>query len=113
MGPREFHGLHDQVFNAANFDLYVQKRRTTVVGQHFLQGGWHLIGRVARSVYLFQGLAADHQAMEFRIVAKNGLAVTRGADIKFEPLSAVLKSQVEGGQRILGRVKAGAAMSEQ
>jgi hypothetical protein len=46
-------------------------------------------------------------------MAKYGFPIACAADVKFKSVSAVLQCQIEGGDGILSRVAARAAMTEE
>jgi hypothetical protein len=55
----------------------------------------------------------DNQAVQFRVMANDRLLVAGAANVKLKPIGGMFQGQVKGGECVLRRIPAGAAMSEQ
>ena len=62
---------------------------------------------------LLQCARAHCNAVEFSVMANNGLFAAGAADIKLKAIDAMVESKIESWNGIFRRVKPGAAMSEQ
>lgn len=61
---------------------------------------------------LLEGMIAHRKAIQSRIMADDRLPVSGVADIKLEPIGAVLQGKIKSGKSVLGRVLPCAAMAE-
>ena len=113
VGARVFNRPRYQILDAPDLHFYVQERSAGVAVQDFFQHGRRLGGRLHNLVELLQRMAANDQAVEFGIMAENQMPVASAADVEFEALRAVVKSQVKGGDGVFRSPGSSAAMSEQ
>src|SRR5262249_36276163 len=98
----------DEVFHTADLDFNVEKGRARIAVKHIFQAWGGLRGRRKAFPQLLERVAANQEAVQPRIVADDGLPGAGAANVKFEAVSAVFESKIEGGDCVFRRVEAGA-----